>query len=399
MVEMEGCGVCTARQRDLRGCALLAQQVVGSAGSHNVSGELARFGAPVWLLRIAWAVVAMWDCSSALRVVRSAIAETGSAPAGVAMLEIPVCNDWGQLWCGFLCSLQATARALPPAGLVKTALNRSAADIAQGELPGALAPALRGLAYGGSSWVGGGAAVHNATLVLLEYIECAMLLGEEALRLQALRLPGAGLQPISRAVFHGEATAAGLEDGRISRGDVLLWVLDGGDLSAESRRSFRRPVRPRVAELGVNLAKVSDFMLRERPGLRWLGVDPYLGRIWTPGGERREGSDVLKEARAMLAPHGERARLIVAKSSDVSEEELGPEPFDLVFVDAAHDEASAAADLATWAPRVRPGGIVAGHDFRRHYKGVVVAAHAALPPGATLHLAPDAVFWWRVPLT
>jgi hypothetical protein len=38
--------------------------------------------------------------------------------------------------------------------------------------------------------------------------------------------------------------------------------------------------------------------------------------------------------------------------------------FDFVFIDAAHDKASVAADLAAWFPLVRPGGVIAGHDWQ-----------------------------------
>jgi predicted O-methyltransferase YrrM len=41
---------------------------------------------------------------------------------------------------------------------------------------------------------------------------------------------------------------------------------------------------------------------------------------------------------------------------------------DLVFVDADHAEASVRKDLEAWAPKVKPGGVISGHDYasRRH---------------------------------
>ena len=49
-------------------------------------------------------------------------------------------------------------------------------------------------------------------------------------------------------------------------------------------------------------------------------------------------------------------------------------PVDFVYIDADHSEASVTADLEAWAPLVRPGGILAGHDYcEAHRNGVIQA--------------------------
>lgn len=49
--------------------------------------------------------------------------------------------------------------------------------------------------------------------------------------------------------------------------------------------------------------------------------------------------------------------------------------FDMIFLDAMHDYASAKADIAKWWPRVKPGGVFCMHDYGHDdYPGVKKAA-------------------------
>ncbi len=47
---------------------------------------------------------------------------------------------------------------------------------------------------------------------------------------------------------------------------------------------------------------------------------------------------------------------------------------DLIFIDADHSEAAVRRDLAAWVPKVKPGGVIAGHDYGSHnHPGVEIA--------------------------
>jgi predicted O-methyltransferase YrrM len=48
------------------------------------------------------------------------------------------------------------------------------------------------------------------------------------------------------------------------------------------------------------------------------------------------------------------------------------ESLDFVFIDAAHDHESVIKDLVSWYPKVKKGGIIAGHDY--HYDCGVYSA-------------------------
>lgn len=46
---------------------------------------------------------------------------------------------------------------------------------------------------------------------------------------------------------------------------------------------------------------------------------------------------------------------------------------DMVFIDADHSYAAVARDIDAWLPKVKPGGIIAGHDFCLEFPGVIQA--------------------------
>lgn len=50
-----------------------------------------------------------------------------------------------------------------------------------------------------------------------------------------------------------------------------------------------------------------------------------------------------------------------------------------VMLDADHTLAAVRADIAAWWPKIRRGGILAGHDFSHYYPGVMRAALEAFP--------------------
>lgn len=47
--------------------------------------------------------------------------------------------------------------------------------------------------------------------------------------------------------------------------------------------------------------------------------------------------------------------------------------FDLVYIDACHEYEAALADIRAWLPKVKPGGVLAGHDYHLDYSGVIKA--------------------------
>mmetsp|Transcript_140090 Transcript_140090/g.390514 ORF Transcript_140090/g.390514 Transcript_140090/m.390514 type:complete len:460 (+) Transcript_140090:153-1532(+) len=354
--------------------------------SWNWTGNLLKIKAYHFWVIVSSAVEAMIDTACA---VRSFCARVRSLQERAGVL-----GTWGAAWCLFRRRLKQAVDDMRGAEFfARSTLNRSLAEIVQEALPRALSVLMGGLANGKVAIQDARTALEHFLIVFFEYADRAEILGKEIVLF--------GRHRVARVSFHPEAADVGYDEGRLHRADVLLWILTGKvgpgtDPAAASATVFA----PRVAELGVDMADCSARLLAANPTLTWLGVDAY-GSVSQPGPEDGEGPRWLLEARKRLWPWlgTPRAQLVVGDSASAARTFAGNGRLDLLFVDGDHSRRGAARDLEAWAPHVRPGGVVAGHDYCREFPGVVEAVHAALPSGATLHLAPDSVFWWYAPAT
>lgn len=118
------------------------------------------------------------------------------------------------------------------------------------------------------------------------------------------------------------------------------------------------------AEVGVWKGSFSEAFCKAIPGLRWRAVDP-----WAPYADYRESkNDAGKiaaaeaEAKQRLKPYGG-CQLLKMTSAQAAA--LVPDrSLDVVYIDGNHEAAFVLDDLYTWTRKVRPGGLLAGHDYR-----------------------------------
>jgi hypothetical protein len=112
----------------------------------------------------------------------------------------------------------------------------------------------------------------------------------------------------------------------------------------------------------------SDFILREWRGERLISIDPWEA---SPAEEyvsndnlpQRVHDENYATTRRRLAAYGDRSS-VWRTSSEEGSARISPYSLDMVYLDARHDYASVKQDLALWYPLIRPGGILAGHDYR-----------------------------------
>lgn len=142
------------------------------------------------------------------------------------------------------------------------------------------------------------------------------------------------------------------------------------------------------AEIGVYRGDLSARLLRARPQLRLLLVDAWAGSAgasdsYKASGDRRafdspEKMDAHYEAtRRAVAFAGKRAS-IVRSFSTAAAVMVEDASLDFVFIDADHSYEGCSADIKVWWPKVKPGGLLCGHDYSAAWPGVRRAVDEAV---------------------
>lgn len=66
--------------------------------------------------------------------------------------------------------------------------------------------------------------------------------------------------------------------------------------------------------------------------------------------------------------------------------------FDFVFIDANHTYEDVKADILAYLPKIKDGGVIAGHDYCDDWKGVIQAVNEVFEGKANIEQ--DEVSWW-----
>jgi hypothetical protein len=134
-------------------------------------------------------------------------------------------------------------------------------------------------------------------------------------------------------------------------------------------------------EIGVAEGKFSESLLVLNPSLTLYSIDPYISsekNVWSPSKIKRYET----EADARLQKH---KRCIQLKNTShlMAEEfsHLKIWDLDFVYVDGNHHYEYALQDMEDWWKLLKPGGILAGHDYEKYrfphskYWDVIGAVH------------------------
>ena len=122
----------------------------------------------------------------------------------------------------------------------------------------------------------------------------------------------------------------------------------------------------RGAEIGVYQGKTTFYIMGMCSGLTLYAVDSWAPDAqWrpppAPTRDLRKVGENFREAAKLLGHFA--GRLIVLHGPSMEMATMVEDgSLDFVFIDADHSTLAVLADIEAWEPKVRPGGMVLGHD-------------------------------------
>lgn len=110
------------------------------------------------------------------------------------------------------------------------------------------------------------------------------------------------------------------------------------------------------AEVGVYKGGFTERFCQS--GLKMYAIDPWTSYYGDRNQERQ--NLIYEEACERLAPYD---CTVIKKSSAEGARSFQDHSLDFVYIDGDHRFVQTAVDLVAWDRKVRPGGVMSGHDY------------------------------------
>lgn len=123
------------------------------------------------------------------------------------------------------------------------------------------------------------------------------------------------------------------------------------------------------AEIGTDQGEYAERLSQIMPNLTLFCIDPWKAAAYEPGEqpESREDQSFFdkryEETKEKLKPY---KTLILRKTSMEVVKDVDDNSLDFVYIDGNHDFLNVTQDMHYWLKKVKPGGILSGHDYVRY---------------------------------
>lgn len=122
----------------------------------------------------------------------------------------------------------------------------------------------------------------------------------------------------------------------------------------------------RVVEVGVYKGRCAARLQKAWPYATLYLVDPWQAleaNAMTYDNSQEQWDEILMGVARRFR---RQKRVRIYKMPSTEAVKWIPDNLDLVFVDGMHTYDAVKEDIAHWLPKVRPGGLLTGHDYKHH---------------------------------
>lgn len=134
----------------------------------------------------------------------------------------------------------------------------------------------------------------------------------------------------------------------------------------------------RGAEIGVKEGRFIAYLLAQYHRLTMYAVDPWEDQ--PNGSEDYIGWDwgqIYSQYQQKIESYRNRVIELRQYSLEASKQ-VDDYSLDFVFIDAQHDYNSVSQDIEIWRPKVKPGGLLCGHDYQPKFQGLIRAVNISV---------------------
>lgn len=149
------------------------------------------------------------------------------------------------------------------------------------------------------------------------------------------------------------------------------------------------------AFLGASTAYMAVEIINSGKRIAFHTVDSWEGSAEI--GHFFKDRDIYQQFRAYIAQVAHAVTVHRMRSTEAAER-FEDGSIDFCFIDAAHDYDNCKADIEAWLPKMKPGGLLAGHDYNNTFLGVVNAVEDVLGNKQDGDIEVEGICWlYRVP--
>ena len=124
----------------------------------------------------------------------------------------------------------------------------------------------------------------------------------------------------------------------------------------------------RYCEVGTHEGTFADFMLHVNWDLHLTVVDPWIHQDVTQDASNVSDEEHQSAYEICMGKFSQYKKKhppvqVIRDFSLNAVKQFDDETFDFVYLDSRHDYRSVYDDISAWYPKVKRGGILAGHDY------------------------------------